>query len=270
MADFFITFRETLEAGLVIGIVASYLLRTRQFQCLRYVWWGAVIGVILSAMVGVALFSIADSLKDNSEKIFESSAMMGAAVLLTTMLYWMRRQRHHAQKIEQRIEQHIERGFLLGIFLLILFSVFREGVETSFFLLAATKLAESNSVASALLGFGGAGIIAIGFFTAWEKISLRVFFRISTFVLILCAAGLFARGARELQDAGIITFFTSHAYNISFVLPETGFGGGMLRSLFGYSAAPSTLEIGTYVLSLIILAATFRRTRRVAQPRLVR
>ena len=100
MADFFITFRETLEASLVIGIVVSYLLRTEQRRYLRYVWWGGMVGLTLSLGVGVVLFYVSGAFEGAAEEIFEGVTMIFAAGLLPILLGWTKGQRGPAKKIE--------------------------------------------------------------------------------------------------------------------------------------------------------------------------
>ncbi len=270
MADFFITFREALEAGLVIGIVVSYLFRTKQLQYLRFVWWGAATGIVPSLVAGAALFWFSSGLEGRAEQLFEGITMLIAAGLLVTMMSWMQRQRGHAQKIERQVEQHIERKFLVGILALVFFSVLREGIETAIFLLAAAKLAQGSSVVSALLGVVGACIVILMFFMASKKISLKTFFRVSTIILALFAAGLIAHGVHELQEAGLLPFLSQQAYDVSRLLPEAGVLGALMKSLFGYNANPTMLEAGVYLLGLGGLWVFLRAPKQVAQVTAVR
>ncbi len=55
-ANFIITFRETLEAALVVGIVLSYLHRTKARHYRPLVWWGVAVGLAAS-VVGAIVFS---------------------------------------------------------------------------------------------------------------------------------------------------------------------------------------------------------------------
>ncbi|KKW00809.1 MAG: hypothetical protein A2898_02370 [Candidatus Kerfeldbacteria bacterium RIFCSPLOWO2_01_FULL_48_11] len=253
MADFFITFRETLEASLVIGIVVSYLLRTEQRRYLRYVWWGGMVGLTLSLGVGVVLFYVSGGFEGAAEEIFEGVTMIFAAGLLATMLVWMKRQRGHTKKIEEKVERHIERKRLVGIFFLIFLSVLREGIETAIFLLAATSFAQANSIGGALLGIAGAVLLVVVLFTAWKKVSLKTFFTISTVVLGLFAVGLLAHGVHELQEASVLPVFAQQAYDVNHIVSESGIAGSILKSLFGYNGNPSLLEVIVYLGGLVVL-----------------
>lgn len=272
MADFFITFREALEAGLVIGVVSSYLLRTEQRRYLKYVWWGTGAGLLVSVVIGMLLVWYASGLEGRAEELFEGVTMLVAAGLLVTMMAWMKRQRGHAQKIEQRVESHIEKKYSLGIVLLVFFSVVREGVETVIFLMAAANLAQGNSILSAILGVAGACAVILIFFTVSKRIPLKVFFKVSTIILALFAAGLFAHGIHEFQEAGILTFLSGQLYSIDAYLPETGTMGELMKSVFGYNANPSTLEVIAYVGGLVALWYLLRdrRAPAVAQTQPIR
>ena len=53
-AAFFIALREGLEAALIVGIVAAYLVRIERRDALPGVWAGVVAAALLSVGVGVA------------------------------------------------------------------------------------------------------------------------------------------------------------------------------------------------------------------------
>ncbi len=52
-----ITFREALEALLIVGIITSYLKRIDQSRYVKYVWLGAGLAVFASAIVAL-LFQV--------------------------------------------------------------------------------------------------------------------------------------------------------------------------------------------------------------------
>src|SRR4051795_10710513 len=93
MGAFVITLREAFEASLVLGLVMAFLNKTGQRE--RHgtaVWQGTAAAVVLSVIVGAALFAIFGELEGSSEAIFEGTAMLVACVVLTWMLFWMRAQ----------------------------------------------------------------------------------------------------------------------------------------------------------------------------------
>ena len=53
MASFLITFRETLEAALVVGIVLSYLSKLQMRDWFHVVYIGGALGILLSIGAGI-------------------------------------------------------------------------------------------------------------------------------------------------------------------------------------------------------------------------
>ena len=56
LTGFLITFRETLEAALVVGIVLAYLVKIKKFEYRKFVWWGVAFGV-LASLAGAIIFN---------------------------------------------------------------------------------------------------------------------------------------------------------------------------------------------------------------------
>jgi high-affinity iron transporter len=123
----------------------------------------------------------------------------------------------------------------------------REGIETVLFLTAA---AFSATPAQTLLG-GGLGLsaaVVLGWlmFAAGRRLDVRAFFRVTSLLLILFAAGLVAHGVHELQEAALLPTFVEHVWDVNHILDEGGTLGTFLKALFGYNGNPSLLEVFSY------------------------
>jgi high-affinity iron transporter len=258
-----ITFRETLEAALVISVMLAFLNRTGGQAYKRYVWWGVLAGILVS--VGFAfLFNVfLGGFSGRAEEIFEGLMMFLAAALLTFMIFWMMRQHQVVSELEGRVAQEIEESHVLGLFLLALAAVLREGVETVIFLKAATFLTGGFHAWGALIGIGGAILIAALFFLEIRRVNIKRFFQITSLILILFAAGLVAHGIHELQEAKLLPIVVEHLYDINWIINEEGVLGEMLKSLFGYNGNPSLLEVVGYLGYLILSLVSFMRIRKV-------
>jgi high-affinity iron transporter len=81
--SFIITFREVLEAALIVGIVLSYLIRTRQAQYNNIVYLGVALGIVASIIGAIVFTAIAGGFTGRAEKIFEGITMLVGAFLLT-------------------------------------------------------------------------------------------------------------------------------------------------------------------------------------------
>jgi high-affinity iron transporter len=260
-----ITFRETLEAALVISVMLAFLNRTRQQAYKRYVWWGVLAGILASFGFAFIFNAYLGGFSGRGEEIFEGLMMFLAAVLLTFMIFWMMRQKQIVSELEGRVAQEIEESHISGLFLLSLTAVLREGVETVIFLQAATFLTGGFHAWGALIGIGGAVLIATVFFLKIRRVPIKRFFQITSLILILFAAGLVAHGIHELQEARLLPIMVAHLYDMNWIINEKGTLGGMLKSLFGYNGNPSLLEVVGYLGYLIFALFSFLR---IGKPKL--
>jgi high-affinity iron transporter len=78
-------------------------------------------------------------------------------------------------------------------------------------------------------------------------------------ILLLFAAGLLSRAAHEFAEAGLLPALVERVWDASSVLPESSGLGAVLRALFGYTEAPSLLELLVYV-GYIALVVVLVRT----------
>ena len=261
-ASTIITLRETLEASLVVGIVLTYLHTVQQLDLRKYVWQGVVAGIAASIVVAVVIAITMGSFEGRAEGIYEGVLMISAAALITWMLLWMLEQKHMMrQSIEQKVDGHIQKKYPLGIFLLIFFSVLREGAETVIFLHAAYLQAQSAGMQllGAVFGIALAIMISILFFRGAGHLSMRRCFSITTVLLILFAAGLTAHGVHELQEAGLVPILIEHVWDTNGVIDEKGAVGSVLKGVFGYNGNPSLLEILSYCAYLVGIGYAWKR-----------
>jgi len=269
-----ITFRETLEAALIVGIVLSYLNRTKQTAYNRVVYIAAA-SAVAASVVGAGLFNaLAGGFTGRAEEVFEGVVMLIGAGLLTTMIIWMMSQRHIPAELQERVATEVATARRFGLFSLVFVAILREGIETVIFLGAASIVSSSSSLLGAVAGIVAAALLGYGIFAGSMRIDLKKFFAITSVLLILFAAGLVAQGVHELQEAGPIPTVVEHAWNINPavnpdgsypLLHDNGYIGGVLKGLFGYNGDPSLIEVAAYVLYLLLAFALWRRAGRVRQ-----
>ena len=270
--SFIITFREVLEAALVVGIVLSYLVRTKQTQYNNIVYLGVASGIVASIIGAVIFSTLAGGFTGRAEKIFEGITMLVGAFLLTTMILWMMKQKHIAQELEHRVATELTKRHKFGLCLLVFVAILREGIETVIFLNAASFVAANNSIFAALAGIVAAILLGYAIFLGSMKINIKKFFNITSIILILFAAGLVAHGIHELQEAKIITTVIEHIWDINPpinpdgsypILHEKGYMGSILQSLFGYNGNPSLIEVLSYIVYLAFVVVLWKRVERV-------
>ena len=244
-----ITFREGLEAALIVGIVMGYLVRIGKQSELRYAWAGVIAAAAISIAAALGLQWVGASLEEPYEQIFEGTMMLLAVGVLTWMIFWMRYQgRFLKRELEQKMSSAVASGAVLGIFGIAFFAVLREGIETALFL-SASAFADNgvNTLIGGAIGLVVAIAAGYAMYGLAIRLDLRLFFDVTSLLLLIFAAGLFAHAIHEFQEIGWLPFLTAQAWNLETVLPNNSLVGSILRALIGYNDSPSVLEVVTYL-----------------------
>lgn len=264
LASLIITFREVLEATLVVVIVLAYLKRVGQTRYNINVWLGVIWGVLLSLLIAFSFDVFLGGLTGMAEKIFEGVIMLLAVILLTWMILWMMVQRHIIEELEAKVAREISERHALGISILVAVAVLREGIETVIFLMAASFVGGGN-----LLGALSGGILALflGYllFIGAKRIRMKVFFQTTSIILILFAAGLTSLAILEFQEAGLISPIIESLYDMTWAINKESPLGGILHSLFGYTGKPSLTEMTGYFSYLILIYILYRNIEKIHQ-----
>ncbi|MBI5877760.1 MAG: FTR1 family protein [Chloroflexi bacterium] len=265
-----LAFREGLEAALVVGLLLGALAQMGDSRGRRSLVWGGVAAAVAASIaVAVALTAIGIELEGAAEQIFEGTTFMLAAIVLTWMIFWMRFQGAQMKgKFEREVRQAITgTGAGWGLFSLAFLAVFREGVETAL-LLSANAFSSSAQETLTGTAIGLACAVAVGYliFATTVKLSTREFFRVTSVILILFAAGLVGRGVHEFNEAAIVPEVIEHAWDTSAILPTDTLLGALVRTLFGYNPRPSLTELIAYAgYYLIVLVGSWRFDRIIAR-----
>ncbi len=263
---FLILLREGVEASLLVGIIAAYLRQTGRGAYMPLVWIGIACGVLVCLGAGILLDLLGAEFPQRQQEIFEAAVGLIAVVVLTSMVFWMRRAgRSIRATLHDRIDAALGGGGAVALAGMVFFAVAREGLETVAFLLAVLQHEGGWPVAvGAVLGLATA--IAIGVAVAWGGVRLRLarFFRWSGVFLLMVAAGLLAGALRSLHEAGLWNVWLTPAFDLSDALPQDGAAGALLSGLFGYSDRPSVGEVAAYLLFLAVTLPLFLRPTRPA------
>jgi high-affinity iron transporter len=256
-----VTTREGLEASLIVGIVLAYLAKTENRRYFRIIWLGTAAAVALSILTGAALFFTVGELEGRAEQIFEGIAMFSAVGVLTWMIFWMRKQAANIKReLEAKLAGAIAAGSAIGLASVVFFAVLREGWETALFLFAISESSEPvvTSVGAAL-GLLVSITLGVALYMGSRRLNLRQFFTVTGIFLIVFAAGLFAHGIHEFQEAGILPATVEHVWNTNGLVSEDSSFGQFLTALFGYNGNPSLLEVAAWAAFLVTALAFFVR-----------
>lgn len=212
LSSLVLSFREGFEAVLVVWIILTYLKQTNKEKLAKFVYYGAILGVLVAFIGGYIGFKEAQGLEEEGEKLFEAVMMLVASWLIGYFVVWMSDQN---KNISQSIKSSVDKtstGF--GLFILTFLSVFREGVELIAFIL--TKVSENASSVAAGTGIGVILAVLLGYalFKTSVKLNIKIVFKILGIVLIFVGAELFGEGLAKLipsvgellEEGGAILF----------------------------------------------------------------
>jgi high-affinity iron transporter len=253
LATFFLMLREGLEAALIVGIIAAYLVKIGRRDALPKVIAGVAAAIGLSVGLGLLITFTIQRLPPVIQDNLEGVAALLAVGVLTWMLFWMRRQgRAIKGELERDVDMALSIGSTRALVALAFLAVIREGVETVLFLIPIFSFNGTGLDVVAGGVFGLAISVAAGWaiFAMGVRINLRRFFTLTGTVLIFVAAGLCAFAVAEFGDGGLITNVGT-AFDLNGLVPESGPIGSVLHGLFGYRSAPTPLELLAYVAYLV-------------------
>lgn len=259
LVPFLIMLREGIEAALIVGIIASYLRQTGRTGAMRQVWVGVVLAASLCLALGLALDRMSAEFPQKIQEMFEAAVGLLAVVILTSMVFWMRRA---AGSIKAELHDRVDAaGSGFALVAMAFFAVAREGLESVFFLLAAFQQDEvgMEAPAGALLGLVVATGLGAAIYLGGVRLNLRRFFRWTGIFILFVAAGLLAGALRSLHEAGLWNGLQAIAFDWSEVLPRDGVAGTLLSGLLGYHDTPAIGEILIYFAFLLPSLVLFLR-----------
>lgn len=261
LVTFLISFREGLEAFLLIGILLVYLRKLGGSRFAKWIYAGVAAGLVSALAVAFILQVVVDQFNDAFYRsLFTAVIMLIATCILTYMAIWMQKQaRAHTEHAKQQLETYIGSGSILGVVLLAYVSVLREGVETVLFLSALAYSGESLSISGGLAGLALAVLLVWLMVTGMRRVPLAVFFRYTSLLLIVIAAGLLGSAVNMLQVAGVVPLSLTPLFDISGLLPDTEGPGAFLRGLFGYNSTPTTPQFVLWALYLAVAVVIWYR-----------
>ncbi|WBU38125.1 iron uptake transporter permease EfeU [Homoserinibacter sp. YIM 151385] len=275
LANYLIGLREGLEAGLVVGILVAALGKLGRRDLLPRLWAGIGLAIAASLATGAILTWGPYGLSFQAQEIIGGSLSILAVGLVTWMILWMGT---HARTLKDqlggRMRDALEQGSGLGLVVLGVVSVGREGIETALFVWASVRSSGEAGTAAlgAVLGILTAVVLAWLISRGMLRIDLGRFFTWTGAVLILVAAGVLLYGIGDLQEAGVIPGWGEAAFSLAALVPPTSWWGALLAGLFNVTPEPTWAQFLAWLAYLILVGALFarqvrgRRAPRSAEP----
>ncbi len=264
-ASLLLSLREGLEAALILGILFGTLKKIQREDLAAVLWGGTASALVLSLLAALGLQALGASLEGKSEQIFEGLTMLLAAGVLTWMIFWMANQAQALKdELEAGVRQAARQTSGWPLFLLAFLAVIREGVELALFLTAASFATDGRQIVfGAALGLALSAFLGWGLFRATVRLDLQKFFKVTSALLLLFAAGLVAYGVHEFNEVGWIPAIIEHVWDINYILDENSTLGAILKALFGYNGNPSLTEVLAYLGYFAAISFGLQRQRRL-------
>jgi high-affinity iron transporter len=248
---FVITLREGVEASLIVGIIAAFLVKERRRDALRQMWLGIAAAVALCVAVAVILEIVGQDLPQKQQEGLETVIGLIAVIAVTYMIVWMRRNaRGIKATLEGEAASALATGSTMALAAMAFLAVLREGLETSVFLLAAFQNASDTTAAGsgAVLGLIAAVGIGLGLYRGGVRINLTRFFRFTGLILVFVAAGLLATVAHTGHEAGWINGLQGQAVDLSWLVQPGTVSGSLLTGMLGLQPSPTAIEAMLYLI----------------------
>ncbi|MCU7247464.1 FTR1 family iron permease [Pseudomonas koreensis] len=253
----FIVWRESVEALLVIGILQAWISQQGQHRRLvKYLWAGVLLGLILSGLLAVLILFAGDAMSGSASEWFQASLALVASLLIVQMVGWMHR---HGRTLKQDLQRHADSQLArqggVGLLVLAMLAVSREGSETVVFLYGAGAQLRGTQLGWFALG-GALGLVLSALtvtllhssrrFISWQR-----FFALSEAILLLLGAALLVSAVERIGGQLLAMDLPELVYSSvgealwdsSALLSDSHGLGGFLAGFAGYRATPSALTL---------------------------
>lgn len=259
-----IVFRETLEAALIIGIVA---VATRSLRH-RNAWLaaGMVAGVLGALLVAFFTGRIAELAEGVGQELFNAGVLVLAAVMLAWHNIWMARHGMQLAREAKQLGADVRSGSreMSALALVVGLAILREGSETALFLYGL--LSSDGASTASVLGGGALGLLlgcaaGVALYAGVLRVPARYFFSATSWLILVLAAAMASQAARFLVQADLLPSLASPLWNTSWLLDNDSLLGRTLHALAGYDAMPSGIQVLFYIATLALILAGMRLVR---------
>ncbi|MGH8457391.1 MAG: FTR1 family iron permease, partial [Stenotrophobium sp.] len=144
---------------------------------------------------------------------------------------------------------------MVALLLVIALAVLREGSEVVLFLygIALGGSRPLSMAAGGVLGvIGGAGV-GLVLYHGLLRIPMRHFFTVTSWLILLLAAGMASQAANFLVQADLLPALGTKIWDTSGLVSAGSLFGQTLHTLIGYDPRPAGMQLLFYVLTLVII-----------------
>jgi high-affinity iron transporter len=261
LATAIIVFREVLEAALVVGIV----LAASRGVPRRGLWvaGGLAAGVVGAIVVAGFAGAIAEAVDGIGQELFDAAILFTAVAMLGWHNIWMSRHGRELAAEANTIGRAVSAGNrpLTALALVVGIAVLREGSEIVLFLYGiaiSTGVGGLSMLTGGALGLAAGAALGTVIYFGLIAIPLRRLFAVTSWLILLLAAGMASQGAAFLMQANLLPSLGNQVWDTSAILTERSIPGLVLHVLIGYSAQPAGIQLVFYAATILVIGTLMR------------
>lgn len=194
-----VTFRESLEALLLVAPLLIYLHKIDKHELKKYIYLGIFLGLFLGIVCGSLLIGQINHLTEQMQQIFRGVMLIFLALLvLYNIIYIFKNDKSFS--LNKEIDFNLELKWT-SLFLIAFLNVFRESLEIIVFVVPLTINIPFNMIVSIIVGLSLSVALTLLLFKTSIKLNVNILFNILNLILIFIGG--------ELLGEGLECIFTS-------------------------------------------------------------
>ena len=261
LATAIITFREVLEAALIVGIV----LAASRGVPRRGLWVGGGIagGILGACLVAGFAETIAAAAAGMGQELLNATILFFAVAMLGWHNIWMSKHGREMAQEASALGKAVGSGErpLYALAVVVGMAVLREGSELVLFLYSIAISGGTSPVDFVLgggLGLAGGVVVGAGLYAGLLRIPMRHLFAVTSWLILLLAAGLASQGAQFLMQADLLPALNPALWDTSSLVSDDGIAGKVMHTLVGYVARPAGIQVVFWVATLLLIGGLTR------------
>lgn len=262
--SFIILFREILEISIILSIIVAATKGIAHRA--RWIWAGISGGLFGSAVVATFAGAISNAIEGMGQEVFNAAVLFIAVLMIGWTVVWMQ---SHAREMVAHIKDvgkkvHDGKLPLYALATVVSLSMWREGAEIVLFMtgiLNTSKESLLSIIAGGAAGAVSAGAIGFMLYLGLIKFSTKYLFSVTSWLLILLAAGMSAQAAGYLVAADMLPVITQQLWDSAWLLSQDSIFGKILHAMLGYTERPSGIQAAFYAATLLVILSLLKITK---------
>lgn len=267
LTTFIIGLREYLEVFLIIGVFLG-INKKLSLNKNKEILSASFFGILLSLIFPVIVFYFKENLKFFIKKneLFEGLLLIFSGFFISYIIFSIHKFIHkNTDKNINHLKNDIKinkKFFDLSLFFLIIFFIFREGIEIALFTAATTILYNFyENIIGLTLSFIVASIFGILIFIGISNIPIKKIYKITEWLLIFLGGSMIINGINELIEFFFNTKISNYlTIYLNFLPDKNSFFGHFLKTFFTLKQEYSLIYIGLLFLYILLIKKLIKKT----------